>query len=163
MDRRSFITRAVAAGGLAWSSRLNAADDKQILPTRPLGKTGVSVTVLALGGYTGMKEPRSDKFDPVEMADAAIDAGIRRISVRLRSFDTRKGASGDVWVDEEVRLDLLARGRSGVLMVDADRLHRNNELKLRDASGALLSGLQPLNRGLVLETADGRRSRLLCL
>lgn len=77
MDRRCFLAGAVAASGLGWSSRLISADDKRILPTRPLGKTGVRVTVLALGGYTGMKEPRSDKFDPVEMADAAIDAGIR--------------------------------------------------------------------------------------
>jgi aryl-alcohol dehydrogenase-like predicted oxidoreductase len=44
---------------------------------RPLGKTGVNVTVLALGGYTGMKDPRSGTFDPVELADAALDAGIR--------------------------------------------------------------------------------------
>ena len=77
MDRRSFLTGAVAASGLAWNSRQVVADDNISLPTRPLGKTGVKVTVLALGGYTGMKEPRSDKFDPVEMADSAIDAGIR--------------------------------------------------------------------------------------
>ena len=78
MDRRSFLTSAVAAGGLAWGLRSEtAAGAEPALSTRPLGKTGVQVTVLALGGYTGMKEPRSDKFDPVEMANAAIDAGIR--------------------------------------------------------------------------------------
>jgi aryl-alcohol dehydrogenase-like predicted oxidoreductase len=67
-----------ATGGLAWSSQLKAAgENPPPLPTRPLGHTGVNVTALALGGFTGMKEPRSDKFDPVEMADAAIDAGIR--------------------------------------------------------------------------------------
>jgi aryl-alcohol dehydrogenase-like predicted oxidoreductase len=47
------------------------------LPTRRLGRTGVEVTVLALGGFTGMKELRSNGFDPVELANAAIDAGIR--------------------------------------------------------------------------------------
>lgn len=78
MDRRSFITGTVAAGGLAWGSRRGAAaPGESSLPTRPLGKTGVTVTALALGGYTGMKELRTDKFDPVEMANAAIDAGIR--------------------------------------------------------------------------------------
>ena len=77
MDRREFLKGAAVAGGLAWASPLQAAEDNPPLPTRPLGRTGVKVTVLALGGYTGMKEPRSDKFDPVELANAAIDAGIR--------------------------------------------------------------------------------------
>jgi aryl-alcohol dehydrogenase-like predicted oxidoreductase len=78
MDRRGFLTGALAAGGLAWGWRLGASpQQEQGLPTRPLGKTGVRVTVLALGGYTGMKDPRSDTFDPVELAEAALDAGIR--------------------------------------------------------------------------------------
>lgn len=78
MDRRDFLKGAAVAGSLALPSSLKAAEDKAPpLATRPLGRTGVKVTLLALGGYTGMKEPRSDKFDPVEMADAAIDAGIR--------------------------------------------------------------------------------------
>ena len=78
MDRRDFLRGVTVAGGLAWASRLEAAVDHwRPLPTRPLGRTGVEVTVLGLGGYTGMKEPRSDKFDPVELANAAIDAGIR--------------------------------------------------------------------------------------
>lgn len=78
MDRRCFLTGAVAAGGLVCGSRLDAvADDRRIMPTRPLGKTGDRVTVLALGGYTGMKETPADRFDPVELANAAIDAGVR--------------------------------------------------------------------------------------
>lgn len=77
MDRRDFLKGAAAVGGLAGASRLEAAGENPFsIPTRPLGRTGVRVTVLALGGYTGMKEPRSDKFDPVEMANAAIDQGI---------------------------------------------------------------------------------------
>lgn len=78
MDRRCFLKCAAAAGGLAWTLPLRAAEGSAAaLPTRPLGHTGVQVTVLALGGYTGMKEPRTDKFDPVELANAAIDQGIR--------------------------------------------------------------------------------------
>lgn len=78
MDRRCFIKGMAAAGGLAWAERLEAAADAPgaLLPKRRLGRTGVDVTLMALGGYTGMKEAPSDKFDPVEMADAAIDAGI---------------------------------------------------------------------------------------
>lgn len=78
MDRRKFLKGTAVAGGLAWASPLYAAEGASPpLPTRPLGRTGVSVTVLALGGYTGMKEPRSDRFDPVQLANAAIDSGIR--------------------------------------------------------------------------------------
>ena len=78
MDRRSFLKGVAATGGitLAKTQQL-AGGDVQRLPTRLLGKTGVRVTVLALGGYTGMKEPRTDQFDPVGLADAAIDAGVR--------------------------------------------------------------------------------------
>jgi aryl-alcohol dehydrogenase-like predicted oxidoreductase len=78
MDRREFLKGTAAVGGLVWTTALRANQDSPpALPTRPLGRTGVNVTVLALGGYTGMKEPRSDKFDPVELANAAIDSGIR--------------------------------------------------------------------------------------
>jgi len=77
MDRREFLGRSVVAGSLACAMPLRAVEGKSPpLPSRPLGRTGANVTVLALGGYTGMKEPRSDKFDPVELANAAIDAGI---------------------------------------------------------------------------------------
>jgi aryl-alcohol dehydrogenase-like predicted oxidoreductase len=77
MDRREFVKGTVLASGLAWVSPSQAGTgDPPALPTRPLGRTGVNVTVLALGGYTGMKEPRSDRFDPVELANAAVDAGI---------------------------------------------------------------------------------------
>ncbi|MHB8898666.1 MAG: aldo/keto reductase [Thermoguttaceae bacterium] len=78
MDRREFLKGAAAAGSLAWTATTHAAESgPPSLPTRPLGHTGVHVTVLALGGYTGMKEPRSDAFDPVELANAAIDLGVR--------------------------------------------------------------------------------------
>jgi aryl-alcohol dehydrogenase-like predicted oxidoreductase len=78
MDRREFLTTVGAAGGLALAARnAAAASEAQPLPKRRLGKTGVEVTVLALGGFTGMKEPRTAKLDPVELANAAIDAGIR--------------------------------------------------------------------------------------
>ncbi len=78
MDRRRFLQGVAAAGGLACASRWEAATaaDARPLPTRRLGRTGVEVTVLGLGGFTGMKEPPSDQFDPVALANAAIDAGI---------------------------------------------------------------------------------------
>jgi hypothetical protein len=82
MDRREFLTAVGVTGGLAlnrWDHALAGDQRTRVppLPKRPLGRTGVSVTCLGLGGYTGMKEPQSDKFDPVEMANLAIDEGIR--------------------------------------------------------------------------------------
>jgi hypothetical protein len=51
MDRRCFLSGLLAAGGLSSNLGLRAtANDRQSLPTRPLGKTGIHVTVLALGG-----------------------------------------------------------------------------------------------------------------
>ncbi len=78
MDRRKFLRGAAAVGGLAATESLWALENNPpSLPLRPLGRTEVQVTVLGLGGYTGMKEPRSQQFDPVELAHAALDAGIR--------------------------------------------------------------------------------------
>ena len=78
MDRREFLTGVAAAGGMSWAAGSRAeAGQQRVLPKRRLGRTGPNVTLMGLGGYTGMKEPRSAKFDPVELADAAIDAGVR--------------------------------------------------------------------------------------
>jgi aryl-alcohol dehydrogenase-like predicted oxidoreductase len=49
---------------------------KLVLPSRALGKTGVRISALILGGVAGMKEPPTAKFHPAELADAALDAGI---------------------------------------------------------------------------------------
>ncbi len=86
MDRREFFTAVGAAGGLALARGDQALAGEAPtgappLPKRKLGRTGASVTCLGLGGYTGMKEPPTDKFDPAQMADRAIDLG-------LRYFDT---------------------------------------------------------------------------
>jgi aryl-alcohol dehydrogenase-like predicted oxidoreductase len=78
MDRRLFLKGVAAAGGLSWTSRLQTAEsESQEIPQRLLGRTGVKVTTLALGGYTGMKEAPSDAFDPIELAVRAYDSGIR--------------------------------------------------------------------------------------
>jgi aryl-alcohol dehydrogenase-like predicted oxidoreductase len=49
---------------------------KRAIPKRTLGKTGVEVTVLILGGFPGMKDAPTAKFHPAELANAALDAGI---------------------------------------------------------------------------------------
>src|SRR5512140_1514197 len=46
------------------------------LPQRRLGKTGVQVSALALGGVIGMQLPPSANHDPAALAEAALDLGI---------------------------------------------------------------------------------------
>ena len=80
MKRREFIKAAAitaAAGGLGspvlggeWKSRPGA------IPKQVLGKTGVEVSVLALGGVIGMKMPPSETHDPVAIAEMALELGI---------------------------------------------------------------------------------------
>ena len=80
MKRREFIKAAAitaAAGGLSptvmggeWTGRPGT------MPKQVLGKTGVEVSVLALGGVIGMKLPPSETHDPVAIAETALDLGI---------------------------------------------------------------------------------------
>jgi hypothetical protein len=53
-------------------------------PQRVLGKTGIKVTAMALGGVAGMQRPPSKTFDPPALAEAALDLGITY-------FDTAPG------------------------------------------------------------------------
>jgi len=49
---------------------------KGVIPKRILGKTGVEVTTLILGGVSGMMQKPTAEFDPADLANAAIDMGI---------------------------------------------------------------------------------------
>lgn len=83
MNRREFLkslTAACAAG--SQSPALRAAESPPAsrasskLPQRPLGKTGVEVSALALGGVIGMQLPPSADHDPAALAETALDLGI---------------------------------------------------------------------------------------
>ncbi len=85
MDRRKFMGNlAVIAVSGAAGLHLNdvvGKDKRQIvekngIPKRILGKTGVEVTALILGGVSGMMQKPTKEFHPAELANAAIDAGI---------------------------------------------------------------------------------------
>jgi aryl-alcohol dehydrogenase-like predicted oxidoreductase len=85
MDRREFLGTvvAVAAGKPICARPAFGAESpggqesgKPALPSRMLGKTGVKISALILGGVAGMKEPPTAKFHPAELANAALDAGI---------------------------------------------------------------------------------------
>lgn len=85
MRRREFLgtMAAVVAGGatctrptLETESRKHEKSKKQVIPRRVLGKTGVKVSALILGGVVAMKEAPTARFHPAELANAALDAGI---------------------------------------------------------------------------------------
>ncbi len=62
--------------GFAGESEERQKPTKSAIPKRPLGKTGLQVSALVLGGFVAMKDPPTAKFDPAELANAALDAGI---------------------------------------------------------------------------------------
>jgi hypothetical protein len=92
MKRREFIKAMAVVAGTGLGSGAAAAEKQtdsvkqgqQAIPRHTLGKTGVEVSILALGGVIGMQLPPSDKHDPAAIADAALDLGITY-------FDTAPG------------------------------------------------------------------------
>lgn len=85
VNRRQFIGAIATAvtGGTACIQRIRAREsvekqppNKQAIPKRLLGKTGIEVSVLILGGFPTMKDPPTKKFHPAELANTALDAGV---------------------------------------------------------------------------------------
>ncbi len=80
MDRRDFLKKGTAAAGLAASARVlrgDAAGQKPI-PKRPLGKTGVELSIIALGGVALMDT--TPEFSRNLVAEA-VDRGINYFDV----------------------------------------------------------------------------------
>src|SRR3954447_9554373 len=77
MKRREFVNAvgALSVAGLGLDARGAIGDAKRV-PRRALGKTGVEVSVLALGGVIGMQLPPARDHDPVALAERALDLGI---------------------------------------------------------------------------------------
>jgi hypothetical protein len=72
-SRREFleVTGAALVGGSAMMAQGNGSGD---IPRRPLGRTGVQVSAIGLGGYhLGSAQ---DESEAKRIVDAAIDAGI---------------------------------------------------------------------------------------
>ncbi len=84
INRREFIGSLVAAAAVG-TTRIRAnftskvkqrGPEKPVIPKRILGKTGVGVSALIIGGVVAMKEAPTAKFHPAKLANAALDAGI---------------------------------------------------------------------------------------
>jgi aryl-alcohol dehydrogenase-like predicted oxidoreductase len=84
MNRREFLKSMAAVSVLGGRvATMPAAESDapdlstaQRMPQRALGKTGVTVSALALGGVIGMQLPPSEKHDPMAIAETALDLGI---------------------------------------------------------------------------------------
>jgi predicted aldo/keto reductase-like oxidoreductase len=91
--RREFLASSLAAGAALTLTGQTGADDKPNtgLPTRPLGKTGVDVSILCLGGWhIGAVK---DKDEAVKIMHAAIDEGITFFD---NAWDYHDGGSEEI-------------------------------------------------------------------
>ncbi len=73
MKRREFVKALAALSAAGIGVR---AEETAALPRRKLGKTGVEVSALALGGVIGMQLPPTKDHDPSALAEAVLDLGI---------------------------------------------------------------------------------------
>ena len=84
MNRREFLKSMAAVCAVAGQSPAPAAESASKpetsssakLPQRLLGKTGVQVSALALGGVIGMQLPPSAGHDPVAIAETVLSLGV---------------------------------------------------------------------------------------
>jgi uncharacterized protein len=84
LTRREFLKSCAAtwaatgpAAALVAQETLSpAASTGEKFPHRNLGKTGVSVSALALGGVIGMQLPPSADHDPMAIAETALNLGV---------------------------------------------------------------------------------------
>jgi aryl-alcohol dehydrogenase-like predicted oxidoreductase len=79
MQTMATVTVGGAAGlplDFAKSKETGSEIQKNGIPRRILGKTGVEVSCLIIGGVSGMMALPTKEFDPAELANAALNAGI---------------------------------------------------------------------------------------
>src|SRR5438874_9205095 len=92
-SRREFLQTTAAGAALGLAAAAGAADDapSRGLPTRPLGRTGVKVSLICLGGWhIGAVK---DKGEAVKIMHAALDEGITFFD---NAWDYHDGGSEEV-------------------------------------------------------------------
>jgi uncharacterized protein len=92
--RREFLATSLAAGAaLGITGAVEGADNKPDngLPTRPLGKTGVEVSILCLGGWHigSVKDPN----EAIKIMHAALDEGLTFFD---NAWDYHDGGSEEI-------------------------------------------------------------------
>lgn len=136
MDRRQFIEKMSAIAVIS-SAEINPdyeeiKDKKPVakangMPMRILGKTGVKVSAIILGGVAGMAQKPSAEFHPAELANAALDEGINY-------FDTAASyGSGQSETNYGI---VIARRRNEVFLATKTG-NRTYNGAMRDLEGSL--------------------------
>ncbi len=135
MNRREFIksvagvTAAAVYPRALFGSEEGASREPiaRAVPKRVLGRTGVEVSVLALGGVVGMIRKPSAEFDPAEFANAAIDMGITY-------FDTATSYANGL--SERNYGEVVARRRKEVFLA-TKTAERSYDGAMRELEGSL--------------------------
>jgi uncharacterized protein len=158
-SRREFLQNAAALTGLAKS--LSGASEK--LPMRPLGKTGETVSILALGGGQRFYQTR-DEDDAVRFVTRAIESGItyfdtadsygRRLSERLygKAFQARGGKQGvfvatkistrdGKLVEQTIERSLKNLGVDQADLIHIHSLESEDDLRRIESKGGVLEEL----------------------
>src|SRR5437667_12256832 len=74
LSRRDFLSATVTTVALPLASRL--AEPAPKIPRRPLGRTGMKVSILGLGGGSQFLNACKTDDEAAELVTAAIDGGI---------------------------------------------------------------------------------------
>ncbi|HBH84851.1 MAG: hypothetical protein A2X05_17940 [Bacteroidetes bacterium GWE2_41_25] len=136
MDRRDFMGKlaAIAVAGAAIGQidpkdlRVVKTEGKKgILPKRILGKTGVEVSVLVLGGVAGMGMKPTNEFNPADLANAAIDEGITYL-------DTAPGYSNG---QSELNYGVVMAKRRNDVFLASKTLSRTYDGTMREVEESL--------------------------
>jgi hypothetical protein len=109
------------------NTNVNPQTKKGVLPKRILGKTGAEVSVLALGGVAGMGMKPTNEFDPAELANAAIDAGITYL-------DTAPGYSNG---QSEINYGAVMAKRRNEVFLASKTLSRTYDGTMREVEESL--------------------------
>jgi len=158
-SRREFLQNTAALTGLAKS--LSGASEK--LPMRPLGKTGETVSILALGGGQRFYQTR-DEDDAVRFVTRAIESGItyfdtadsygRGLSERLygKAFQARGGKKGlfvatkistrdGTLVEQTIERSLKNLGVDQADLIHIHSLESEDDLRRIESKGGVLEEL----------------------
>lgn len=101
---------------------------KSGIPRRVLGKTGIEVSCLIIGGVSGMMARPTSEFDPSNLAGAALDAGINYFDTAA-SYNNGQSESNFGRVVAKRRDEIFLSTKTGNRTYDGAMTDMENSLK----------------------------------